>query len=127
MSLENMVQYLVSNQDARQRPFNPFPPGHIVRGSGTDVTLTFLKSQPKRWLFHHELILALGRSKGEVDWAVQQLVRLGLLETVEHKERSRAPVYKYRYKDGAAGSSRPASTAAQASASERGKNADSFR
>ncbi|MEG1455778.1 MAG: hypothetical protein RSC66_09450 [Comamonas sp.] len=95
MSLENMVQYLVSNQDAPQRPFNPFPPGHIVRGSGTDVTLTFLKSQPKRWFFHNELILALGRTKGEVDWALQQLVRLGLVETVEHKERSRAPVLKY--------------------------------
>lgn len=126
MSLENMVQYLVSNQDAPQRPFNPFPPGHIVRGSGTDVTLTFLKSQPKRWLFHHELILALGRSKGEVDWALQQLVKLGLVETVEHKERSRAPVFKYRYRE-EAGSSRPASTAAQASASERGRNADSFK
>lgn len=123
MSLERMVEYFTGDQGAQQRPFNPFPPGHIVRGSGTDVTLTFLKSQPKRWFFHNELILALGRSKGEVDWALQQLVKLCLVVTVEHKERSRAPIYKYRY----AGSSSPASTAAQASASERGKNADSFK
>ncbi|MEF9946811.1 MAG: hypothetical protein RR800_00465 [Comamonas sp.] len=94
MSLENMVEYLINSQDAA-RPFNPYPPGHIVRGSGTDVTWTFLKNQPKRWFFHHELILALGRSKGEVDWALRQLVSLGLVETVEHKERNRAPVLKY--------------------------------
>jgi hypothetical protein len=98
-----MVDYLLhSEPEPKGRAYNPFPPGHIVKGSGTDVTLTYLKSQPRRWLFHQELILALGRSKGEVDWALRQLVNLGLVEAVTHQERHKAPILKYRIKPAAA-------------------------
>lgn len=99
MSLDRMVDYLVNDQpEPKARPINPYPPGHIVKGSGTDVTLRFLQRQPSRWFFHGELTLALGRSKGKVDWALRQLVRSGLVESVVHKESQRAPVYKYRVK-----------------------------
>jgi hypothetical protein len=41
------------------------------------VLLRFLRQAPGRWFFHSELVLALGRSKGEIDWALLYLVREG--------------------------------------------------
>ena len=99
MSLDRMVDYLVNGQaEPKARPINPYPPGHIVKGSSTDVTLQFLQCQPSQWFFHHELTLALGRSKGKLDWALRHLVSCGLVESTVHKESQRAPVYKYRVK-----------------------------
>jgi len=58
-----------------QRRSNPRPQGVIRPGNGTDVLLRFLRQAPGRWFFHSELVLTLGRSKGEIDWALLYLVR----------------------------------------------------
>lgn len=57
----------------RPQHANPRPADVIRPGSGTDVLLRFLRLHPLRWFFHVELVVALGRSKGEVDWALQYL------------------------------------------------------
>lgn len=79
----------------RVRPTNPRPPGVIRPGSGTDVLLRFLRAHPGRWFFHPELVLALGRSKGEVDWALQYLAQLGLIQSELSSLPGRRPVLKY--------------------------------
>lgn len=75
---------------------NPRPAGVIRPGSGTDMLLGYLRQAPGRWYFHHELILALGRSKGEIDWALGYLVREGLAESRLTELPGRKPVLRYR-------------------------------
>ena len=75
---------------------NPRPAGVIRPGSGTDVLLRYLRQSPGRWFFHHELILALGRSKGEIDWALGYLVREGWVESKLTELPARKPVLRYR-------------------------------
>jgi len=77
---------------------NPRPQGVIRPGSGTDVLLRFLYQSPGRWFFHAELIMALGRSKGEMDWALGYLVREGLVEGRLTELPARKPVLRYRLK-----------------------------
>ena len=97
MSLDRMVDYLMNDQpESKALPFNPYPPGHIVKGSGTDATLQLLQSYPDRWFFHHEIMRALGCSKGKLDWALRHLVSCGLVELTAYQETQRAPVYRYR-------------------------------
>lgn len=75
---------------------NPRPAGVIRPGSGTDVLLRFLRQAPGRWFFHSELVLALGRSKGEIDWALLYLVREGQVESRLTELPARKPVLRYR-------------------------------
>lgn len=84
------------------RPSNPRPAGVIRQGSGTDVLLRFLRQSPGRWFFHSELVLALGRSKGEIDWALLYLVREGLVDSRLTELPARKPVLRYRLKIAAA-------------------------
>lgn len=81
--------------EERVRPTNPRPPGVIRPGSGTDVLLRFLCAHPGRWFFHPELVLALGRSKGEVDWALQYLAQLELIQSEFSSLPGRKPVMRY--------------------------------
>lgn len=76
---------------------NPRPQGVIRHGSGTDVLLRFLRRNPGRWFFHSELVLALGRSKGEIDWALLYLVREGAVESRLTELPARKPVLRYRW------------------------------
>lgn len=71
--------------------------GEVVPGSSTDMAMRFFKQWPGRWFFHWELCLALGRSKGEVDWALIQLRKIGWLESKEYQDPGRAPVNRYCY------------------------------
>ena len=75
---------------------NPRPAGVIRPGSGTDVLLRFLRQARGRWFFHSELVLALGRSKGEIDWALLYLVREGQVESRLTELPARKPVLRYR-------------------------------
>jgi hypothetical protein len=75
---------------------DPPPAGAIRPGSGTDVLLRFLRQAPGRWFFHCELVLALGRSKGEIDWALLYLVRERLVESRLTELPARKPVLRYR-------------------------------
>ncbi len=75
---------------------NPRPQGVIRPGSGTDVLLRFLRQSPGRWFFHYELVLALGRSKGEIDWALLYLVRERQVESRLTELPARKPVLRYR-------------------------------
>ena len=81
--------------EERPRPANPRPPGVIQPGSGSDVLLRFLRAHPGRWFFHPELVLTLGRSKGEVDWALQYLARLELIDSEMSCLPGRKPVMRY--------------------------------
>lgn len=83
------------------QPKNPRPAGVIRPASGTDVLLRFLRQSPGRWFFHYELILALGRSKGEIDWALGFLVRERLAESRLTELPARKPVLRYRLMEGA--------------------------
>jgi hypothetical protein len=80
-------------EGARQN--NPRPAGVIRPGSGTDALLRFLHQAPGRWFFHSELILELGRSKGEIDWALGYLVRAGLVECKLTEIPARKPILRY--------------------------------
>ena len=92
-----MTEQLGCRQEPEKKEFkNPQPPGVIRPGSGTDVLLRYLKQQPGRWFFHAELVLSLGRSKGEVDWALQYLAAQNLLESRETELIGRKPVLRYR-------------------------------
>ncbi|GAA6119610.1 hypothetical protein Acidovoranil_17130 [Acidovorax sp. FG27] len=79
----------------KRRHANPRPAGVIRPGSGTDVLLRFLQRSPGRWFFHAELVLALGRSKGEVDWALIYLARSGLIFAEEIDLPRRRAVHRY--------------------------------
>lgn len=80
----------------RSRAHNPRPPGVIRPGSGTDVLLRFLQASPKRSYYHSELVLALGRSKGEVDWALVYLKEIELVIAVQAELPGRKPVMRYQ-------------------------------
>lgn len=80
----------------KPRAHNPRPPGVIRPGSGTDVLLRFLRGSPQRSFFHSELVLALGRSKGEVDWALFFLKENGYIDAREVDLPGRKPVMRYR-------------------------------
>lgn len=82
----------------RPRHGNPRPAGVIRPGSGTDVLLRFLQVHPARWFFHPELVLALGRSKGEVDWALQYLAGQGFILAETAELPGRKPVARYKLK-----------------------------
>ena len=95
------IEWLAGQLDARQeqvqaRHNNPRPAGVIRAGSGTDVLLRLLCQAPERWFFHPELVLALGRSKGEIDWALQYLVRGGHVESRLTDLPGRKPVMRYK-------------------------------
>ena len=47
-------------------------------------------------------MLALGRSKGEIDWALLYLVREGQVESRLTELPARKPVLRYRLKEGSA-------------------------
>lgn len=93
-----MAGQLEGRQEEGARHNNPRPAGVIRPGSGTDVLLRFLRQSPGRWFFHSELILALGRSKGEIDWALGYLVREGQVESRLTELPARKPVLRYRLK-----------------------------
>lgn len=77
--------------------FNPCPSGHIVPGCSTDMALRFMRCAPKgRWYSYSELALGLGRSKGEVDWALRQLRTLGLVEAIHYQAPGRPQTLRYR-------------------------------
>lgn len=77
--------------------FNPCPAGHIVPGSSTDMALRYMRNAPPgRWFLYGELAMGLGRSKGEVDWALRQLRTLGLVDAVEYQAPGRPYVLRYR-------------------------------
>ena len=79
----------------KPRTHNPRPAGEIRPGSGSDVLLRYFRSNPTRWFFHAELVLTLGRSKGEVDWALVFLPRLGFIEATQTELPGRKPVMRY--------------------------------
>lgn len=83
----------------KSRAHNPRPPGVIRPGSGTDVLLRFLRASPHRSFYHSELVLALGRSKGEVDWALVYLKESRLIVAVEVELPGRKPVKRYQISD----------------------------
>lgn len=94
--MEWMAGQVESRQEERGQHNNPRPQGVIRPGSGTDVLLRYLRQSPGRWFFHSELILALGRSKGEIDWALGYLVREGQVESRITELPARKPVLRYR-------------------------------
>lgn len=80
-----------------ERPHNPFPKGVVVAGSSVDVALRFFKRNPQRWFFHSEIVLALGRSKGEADYALRRLTDLGWLQVQQdYVAPSRSPAHRYK-------------------------------
>lgn len=91
-----MAGQLEGRQEEGVRRNNPRPQGVIRPGSGTDVLLRFLRQAPGRWFFHSELVLALGRSKGEIDWALLYLVREGFVDSRRTELPARKPVMRYR-------------------------------
>ena len=93
-----MAGQLEGRQEEGVRRNNPRPQGVIRPGSGTDVLLRFLRQSPGRWFFHAELIMALGRSKGEIDWALGYLVGEGLVESRLTELPARKPILRYRFK-----------------------------
>lgn len=70
--------------------------GVICPGSGTDVLLQFLRRSPQRWSFHHELVMTLGRSKSEIDWALLYLVQQSLVASRLTDLPSRKPVLHHQ-------------------------------
>lgn len=83
----------------QKMPHNPNPPGVVRPGSGSDVLLRFLRCNPRRWFLHSELVLSLGRSKGEVDWALQYLAQLRLISSAVVELPGRKPVMRYALRD----------------------------
>jgi len=97
----NGVDWVAAQIVARREPEpsrhqNPRPAGIIRPGSGTDVLLRFLACQPERWFFHPELVLALGRTKGEIDWALQYLAGQGRIQALGTAVPGRKSVLRYR-------------------------------
>lgn len=97
------IRWIAGQLEGRAEPekprhCNPRPAGEIRPGSGTDVLLRYLRQHCARWFLHHELVLALGRSKGEIDWALQYLTKLELLRSEEFEQPGRKPVLRYQLK-----------------------------
>ncbi len=100
-TMNEPMAWVADHLGARQDPekvhhANPRPAGVIRTGSGTDVLLRYLRQSPGRWFFHAELVLALGRSKGEVDWALQYLKDQGHIRSEEAELTGRKAVLRYR-------------------------------
>jgi hypothetical protein len=85
-------------EPGKPRHNNPRPPGVVRPGSGTDVLLRYLRQHPQRWFFHPELVLTLGRSKGEIDWALQYLAGKGFILAEMADLPGRKAVMRYRLK-----------------------------
>ena len=102
-SMHDPIHWIAGQLGSRQEPekprhSNPRPAGVIRSGSGTDVLLRFLRTHPARWFFHSELVLALGRSKGEVDWALQYLKDQGHIKSEEAELPGRKAALRYQLK-----------------------------
>jgi len=93
-----------------------WPAGGLARGGGaTQQPAPRGRHPPGQWhrraaavstpgtralVFHSELVLALGRSKGEIDWALQYLVRECQVESRLTELPARKPVHRYRQREG---------------------------
>lgn len=102
-TMNEPMAWVADHLGARQEPektrhANPRPAGVIRPGSGTDVLLRYLRQSPGRWFFHAELVLALGRSKGEVDWALIYLARTESIVVEGADLPGRKAVMRYRLK-----------------------------
>lgn len=90
------TQLCTTRPAEKPRHNNPRPAGVIRPGSGSDVLLRYLRQHPQRWFFHPELVLTLGRSKGEIDWALQYLAGQGLIASEMADLPGRKAVMRYR-------------------------------
>lgn len=91
------ARQLCGGAKERLRPHNPRPPGVVRPGSGTETLMRYMRQWPARWFMHSELVLALGRTKGEVDWALIYLCRQGLLCAHEVALPGRKSAMRYRW------------------------------
>jgi hypothetical protein len=89
-----------ANQPEEPRPgwpANPFATG-VRSGSATDAVLTLMRSEPKRWWCHSQLVWQTGRGRGAVTWALAYLEQQGLIRSIPFT--SRPPYRRYQAKVG---------------------------
>lgn len=91
-----LVRGLEGFEAAQKLPPKPLPDMRFVRkGSGTDALLRVLRINPGRWFWHAELKFILGRSKGELDWALRYLVSQGVVRAEMVARHGRKPAMRY--------------------------------
>ena len=74
--------------------FNPRPPSKIHEGSGTTLTLNFLRSDPKRCFQFCQIVQATGSSRNAVCFGLLYLRSRGLIECFMDPRNARYLVYR---------------------------------
>jgi len=89
---------------------NPRPAGSMLKGSGTERVLAFLRAHPAQWFLRCEVRDALLMSDGRTGWALRRLTVLGLVEEkwVWHVRRRAVLGYRFRSPGAARGKARAA-------------------
>lgn len=74
------------------------PAAALHPGGAVSAALGYFKANPSRWLRQSEVVLALGRSRGEAEWALDTLVKSGHIFCEQvHLRPSMNPFSQYRY------------------------------
>lgn len=92
-----LVQQLHARGGKPERPahFNPRPPGVIRDGSATHAVLEFLRSRPRMFFTHGQIVDATGRTEKSVCWGLLYLRTQGLIDSFEDATRC-SRYLKYR-------------------------------
>lgn len=81
MSIEWTTRQISGIQRLVEPPrFNPRPAGQIRPGSASEAVLAYLQRHEGRSFYRRALIVATGRTRKSVDWALLFLVALQLVE-----------------------------------------------
>lgn len=92
-----LVQQLHARGGKQERAarFNPRPPGVIREGSATHAVLEFLRSRPRMFFTHGQIVDATGRTEKSVCWGLLYLRTQGLIDSLEDATRC-SRYLKYR-------------------------------
>lgn len=105
MSTAWLAAQLMTMADRRAIPdehprYNPRPPGVLREGSATHAVLLYLRSRPRLYFTHAQILRGTDRSTKAVSWALIFLRAQGLVECVPDASRN-ARYLRYRIKESA--------------------------
>ena len=84
---------MLASQPAKQKAFNPNPPGQIMDGSTTDKTLAALLAVHPRYVPQATLVTVTRAPCKSVNWALYYLRCQGLVE-IRNAHDKRSPLYQ---------------------------------
>jgi hypothetical protein len=77
------ISAYAAGHDSAPKRHNPYPPGLVVAGSGTDKILKYLEKVSPSWVPLREIIRNTGLSHNRAGWSLRYLI---VQEKIESRE-----------------------------------------